>query len=519
MKNEAPFLLEWVAYHRAIGFDRIIVAYNDCSDGTDELLLALQDIGAIAAIENEVSQSDAPQAAAAKLIMSTGEVRQGDWVLWLDADEFLNIHLGEGLVDDLFQFMGDADGILLNWRIFGDGHGEFGGRMLGEPFVLAASPDRELCRSVKSLCRMDGHIERLDIHRPVLNPDANTNDMIFLNGRGERIDADCRSNQRWFAGKGSRVTSRVGRSDFGWDIAQINHYAVRDRHFFQKKLDRGRGYKAARKGNSRHGEEYWTEHNLNDQEDHSILRMGTRTDREIDLLLRDPKVRELHDRVYRQRPSPDHDILENFSDLMEYDKPLRPSEAEPFVLTLPVAEAECLRSSFRKGARVLEYGSGGSTFEALRNDVSMVFSVESDGQWAKRIIESLSHEFSRDRFEVVHADIGATKAWGKPANNRAYRNYHLYASAVWDLPDFRQPDLILIDGRFRASCFATAAMRITQPTLVLFDDYVGRAYYHWVEEICPPTKLVGRMAVFDLKPGMVPTNLLTRVAGSYVDSR
>lgn len=29
MKNEAPFLLEWVAYHKAIGFDRIVIYSND----------------------------------------------------------------------------------------------------------------------------------------------------------------------------------------------------------------------------------------------------------------------------------------------------------------------------------------------------------------------------------------------------------------------------------------------------------------------------------------------------------
>lgn len=34
MKDEGPYLLEWVAYHRAIGFTDIVVAANDCSDGT-----------------------------------------------------------------------------------------------------------------------------------------------------------------------------------------------------------------------------------------------------------------------------------------------------------------------------------------------------------------------------------------------------------------------------------------------------------------------------------------------------
>jgi hypothetical protein len=28
MKNEAPFVLEWIAYHKAIGFDEIVICSN-----------------------------------------------------------------------------------------------------------------------------------------------------------------------------------------------------------------------------------------------------------------------------------------------------------------------------------------------------------------------------------------------------------------------------------------------------------------------------------------------------------
>ena len=37
MRDEALFVVEWVAHHLAVGFDRIIVYTNDCSDGTDRL--------------------------------------------------------------------------------------------------------------------------------------------------------------------------------------------------------------------------------------------------------------------------------------------------------------------------------------------------------------------------------------------------------------------------------------------------------------------------------------------------
>ncbi|MFN4129742.1 MAG: glycosyltransferase family 2 protein, partial [Paracoccaceae bacterium] len=42
MKNEGPFILEWIAYHRAIGVDDFLIYTNDCTDGTDTMLDLLQ---------------------------------------------------------------------------------------------------------------------------------------------------------------------------------------------------------------------------------------------------------------------------------------------------------------------------------------------------------------------------------------------------------------------------------------------------------------------------------------------
>ena len=37
-KNEGAFLLEWIAYHKSIGFTDIVILSNDCEDGSDEML-------------------------------------------------------------------------------------------------------------------------------------------------------------------------------------------------------------------------------------------------------------------------------------------------------------------------------------------------------------------------------------------------------------------------------------------------------------------------------------------------
>ena len=42
MKNEGAFLLEWVAHHKALGFDDLVICTNDCTDATTDKVLRMQ---------------------------------------------------------------------------------------------------------------------------------------------------------------------------------------------------------------------------------------------------------------------------------------------------------------------------------------------------------------------------------------------------------------------------------------------------------------------------------------------
>lgn len=190
-----------------------------------------------------------------------------------------------------------------------------------------------------------------------------------------------------------------------------------------------------------------------------------------------------------------------------------------FTLTLPEIEARAVEAAYSKTGVVLEYGSGGSTFAALRRGVKFVMSVESDRAWADQIATALDAEFPADRFLIHHADIGPTKAWGQPADRSGFRRYHLYATAIWDHPRFRHPDLVLIDGRFRVACFLATMIRCTRPVTVLIDDYIDRESYHWIEEFMPRDEMIGRMARFTVHPQFLPPEQLTRFAGAFTDPR
>jgi hypothetical protein len=97
-------------------------------------------------------------------------------------------------------------------------------------------------------------------------------------------------------------------------------------------------------------------------------------------------------------------------------------------------------------------------------------------------------------------DIGPTGEWGRPVDERQWRKFCGYPTHVWAQNFFRQPDVVLIDGRFRAACFLATCLRINKKTTILFDDYLERHSYHVIEQLALPVALHGRMAEFHVEP-------------------
>jgi hypothetical protein len=187
-----------------------------------------------------------------------------------------------------------------------------------------------------------------------------------------------------------------------------------------------------------------------------------------------------------------------------------------FTMYFPEEVAAYVRSQYQAASVILEYGSGGSTVFAAELGKSVV-SVESDRAWAARLEAHLAP--ISDKATVHHADIGPTGLWGVPMRPGEYAKFPGYALSVWDRPDFVEPDLVLIDGRFRAACLAAVLLRARRPTTVLFDDYTKRRYYHGVEKLARKEEMVGRMASFTVTPGPIPQDMVTQVIGWFTDQR
>lgn len=292
-RNEGPFLLEWLAYHLVIGFDRCVVVSNDCTDGSDALLDVLARHLPLDHLVQTVEGPNAPQHQAQHVAREAGLLRSGDYVSWLDADEFLNIHVGAGHLTDLRAAMGAADGICFNWKLFGSaGQHRWPGRQLDPVFSRCGPPLGKSVQFCKTMFRLCDEIEFLAIHRPVLRLGAAREQPVWLRGDGRQL-APFFVHDRLPKGLPPSRVPGFPR----YKIGQINHYAVRTPDLYALRASRGDGSVArddpkgiTRRYNARHFRRY--DRNL--LRDTSIQRHAAAVSSCMSQLLAQPDVAAAH---------------------------------------------------------------------------------------------------------------------------------------------------------------------------------------------------------------------------------
>ncbi len=269
MRNEALFVTEWVAYHRLIGFNHVLVATNDCTDGTDLILDRLQALGQVHHIRNDDLGGLAPQPAGVLKVLARAEVQRADWLLHIDSDEFLNIQHGGGHILDLTRRVEDFDAVGLAWRLFGtSGLTEWPGGLVTERLVMAEGVQAHFAAMQKTMFRPARFRAGID-HMPKL-PVAPG--LRLGNARGMALNAEplydpATSDLRVAWGR------EVNRKRlFGWDGAYVNHYAVRTPDLFLLKNVRGDGVGSRFAKRYHLNSRWYRAANRNEVQDVSILR-------------------------------------------------------------------------------------------------------------------------------------------------------------------------------------------------------------------------------------------------------
>ncbi len=214
-KDEAPYLLEWIAFHRMIGVDLLVLYDNGSTDGGPELIRRSNFARNVTLIE----WADRPGQISAYRHFHANYARNFGWAAFIDLDEFIMPCSGSSIRDILIReaYDGYSD-ILLNWRIFGpSGHVNRPDGLVIENFTRRV-PDHGLAnRHVKSLVR--------------------TKDLVSI-GSTPHIFECARPTCN---ARGETVLSHAVQPIACHDVMVVNHYFTKSIEEWTFKRQRGRG--------------------------------------------------------------------------------------------------------------------------------------------------------------------------------------------------------------------------------------------------------------------------------------
>ncbi|GKY88507.1 glycosyltransferase family 2 protein [Sinisalibacter aestuarii] len=233
VRNEGPFLLEWIAWYRMLGFQNILVVHNDCTDHSPQLLRLLERHGVLVQKSNTPNPDSPPQpqnhAAAGKHRL----VRHASWVFVADVDEFLVVHTGDRSISALAEAIGGKGiGMAINWRVFGSGGAtEWRDTFVHRRFTRAGEVTARQNSCFKTFFRDPGSFGKLRAHGPAgwRGKRWGVDDRLFLLADGAPYESYHPSRNPQNATTRDRMTNT---------LAQVNHYAVQSREQFTYKQGR-----------------------------------------------------------------------------------------------------------------------------------------------------------------------------------------------------------------------------------------------------------------------------------------
>lgn len=221
-KNEYPFILEWIAYHRCLGIDHYYIADNISNDGSSELLIALDKINVIKRLSYPTENSVAPQIGAYNALLNLAH-SENEWLAFIDADEFITpVDYEKGIVELNSLLEEDYVGaIALNWAVYGSSCNIIPENLLvTERLNKRASKDHPVNLHYKSIIRKrDAVCAGNNPHSFIIHENK-----VLVNTSGDTLSE-------------SNGLSKL----VNWDIARINHYVIKSKaEFITKKRARGR---------------------------------------------------------------------------------------------------------------------------------------------------------------------------------------------------------------------------------------------------------------------------------------
>lgn len=566
VKDEAPYILEWIAHHMILGVDKFIIADNSSKDGTKEILARLSDAGIVKLIHFPGQTGHPPQMPAYSEILRNSDGI--DWMAFIDADEFIVTSPGinfKNVISDLSQNI-KIGAIAINWSIYGSSNQihKIPGLVV-ERFKHKALQTFPINKHYKSILRLSSLNKVLtNPHYFELKPGQNyvhSNGVLMMDstkygkGLSEQVIWDpmrlnhymikSKSEFNLRAIKGSAVT-------LGPSIKNDNYFHFHDQNNIFEEFDDGWINEIKRKicyleSIPSVGEKYNLEKNEMSsgwidsiQKDNDFLRiegwsylLSASEHEDISLLVLDEKIEIIsilpikREDVIRKfkgmSPFCGFEITCSLKEMSHYDldiiKKIRLEiksgdnfeilnlnnkiKESGLGLTFPKLLKEFYIEQALSSKLVVEYGSGSSTFFCALNGIPII-SIESDLNFLNYLKSEIQFFTpNSSKVKLLHANIGNTKGLGYPENDSSIKLFPQYATLPWKLLPIQdiEPDLVLIDGRFRVACMLATMVSIKKPTKVIFDDYVRAGIYSQIiEKFVKPLQIIDRAAYYEINP-------------------
>lgn len=290
MRNEGPFILEWVAWQKMLGFEHILVLYNNCTDNSPKLLALLQKAGIVTAQEHKPPKGVRAQRWAFDQVRAHPLVEKAEWLLICDVDEFLVIHKGDGRLADLLPAgQPPFAGMAVHWRVFGDnGVEEWQDGFVRHRFTRAAWHIAKQNFNFKSLIHRPRRFQAFGTHSPHVWLGAELGEGQWGEGANHWVLSDGQKFAE-FDPDDNRIRG-TSPDLITHEVAQINHYILQSRERFNMK----KGVAKAAGGADRHTDDFYQRFNKNDDVDHSAMQYEAQFKLEHAKLTAIPGVLRLH---------------------------------------------------------------------------------------------------------------------------------------------------------------------------------------------------------------------------------
>lgn len=255
-KNEASYILEWIAYHKAIGFVDFVIYDNLSQDGTTDILKKLESKKLIKHYIQKENGHGSPQRLAYNDCIKRFRDKT-DLITFIDTDEFITSPSGKNIpehISGVFLENPDMSAMALNWRIFGSS----GKDIREDGFVIERFT--KSCQNISSAVK--------SIIRPSDATEMFTHYVQLSKGRygdenGQPVEFNKPSGTP--APGNIRVPSAVN--------IQINHYMVKSKEEFKIKESRGNANYQSNHPDKykRFNSEYFEKYDINEINDVTAL--------------------------------------------------------------------------------------------------------------------------------------------------------------------------------------------------------------------------------------------------------